>query len=156
MLRHLEATIPRQTGHQSVRQALHRTNQGGDHGRRVLPRYADELHVARGAFDKRRDVRVARAREEIAFPMPWHGAVLDTRRSLGNRDGVDDLPARLPFRRRPLAASHASARSQMRGQLALEHPARLHEQAPVDRLVRQLHRRIVRIGAHEPPRDLCR
>jgi hypothetical protein len=38
---------------------------------------------------------VSRAGQKIAFPVTWNDAVLDFRRAIPDRDGIDDLPARL-------------------------------------------------------------
>ena len=50
-----------------------------------------QQHVARLAFDERRDERASRAFKEIALPMPRHGAILDLCGALSNRHRVENL-----------------------------------------------------------------
>ena len=53
------------------------------------------MDVARLAFDERRDMSILRASQEIALPMTRDGAVLDARRTVRNRHGVNNLPTEL-------------------------------------------------------------
>jgi hypothetical protein len=50
-------------------------------------------------FDERRHIRASSAFQEIAFPVARHSSILDLRRSLANRDGIQDLAlSRTPSR----------------------------------------------------------
>ena len=62
---------------------------------RRAPRHTDETDVTRAPLDQRRHVGLPGADEEIALPMPRDRAVLNRRGALANRDGPDDVAARL-------------------------------------------------------------
>ena len=84
--------------------------------------------------------------------MPRDRTVLHGGGPLPNRDGPDDVAARLPCRgtrtanRVPLA--------QLGLQRLFKHPAALDEQAEIDRFVRHAHGRIIRMRLAEPAGDL--
>ena len=86
--------------------------------------------------------------------MARNRAILNTGRPLRNRDRIHDLPARLSRLRPFLAAAEGPTRPEMCGQFPLQRPARLRDQAAIDRLVRHAHRRVIRIFGHEPAGDL--
>jgi hypothetical protein len=71
----------------------------------------------------------------IARPAAGTGAILDLGRPIADRDGIDDLRARLACRRRGFAPAHDPAAAQMRQKLLLEHAPRLNEQAFADRFM---------------------
>jgi hypothetical protein len=71
----------------------------------------------------------------IARPVAGTGAILDLGRPIADRDGIDDLRARLACRRRGFAPAHDPAAAQMRQKLLLENATRLNEQAFVDRFM---------------------
>lgn len=63
--------------------------------------FAIELHqhhVARLTFYQRRDLAVATAKDQIAFPMSRHSSVLNARGTFTDRDSISDLS----MDRRPL------------------------------------------------------
>ena len=102
--------------------------------------------------DQRRHVGLSRAGDQVALPMSRNRAVLNCRGALANRDGPDDVAARL--RRRGTRTSNRASLAQLRLQRLVEHAAALHEQTQVDRFVRHVHRRIIRIRLTEPAGDL--
>ena len=154
MGREFQPAIPRQGGHQSRGQSVDAPRERPDDRLCVFPRDPDQADVARTPLDQRRDIGIARAHEQIAFPVPVDGAVLDGGRSFTNRDGPDDVAARL--RRCGTRTSHRASLAQLRLQRLFEHAAALDEQAQVDRFVRHVHRRIIRIRQTEPAGDLLR
>jgi hypothetical protein len=79
---------------QRLGQRPHVARQGlSDSGCR-LRRHPDEHHVPRVAFDQRRDLRVDGAGEQVAFPVPGHGAVDGLGGARANRNGVGERAAR--------------------------------------------------------------
>ena len=101
---------------------------------------------------ERRHVGLSRAGDQVALPMSRNRAVLNRRGALANRDGPDDVAARL--RRRGPRTSNRASLAQLRLQRLFEHAAALHEQAEIDRFVRHAHGRIIRIRPTEPTGDL--
>jgi hypothetical protein len=81
------------------------------------------------AFHQRRDVTVLRAAQQIAFPMTRNRSVFRFRRSFADRDGIDDLTARLSADGCVSRAAHASLRPQVVHQLFFQYATRLNEQA---------------------------
>jgi len=86
--------------------------------------------------------------------MPRNGSVVDLGRSLTNRDCVDDLAPWLAFRAGQLRTTKCLAMAQVGDQLFFQDTSSLDEQAPVDRLVGDMHAGIGRIRQPQPPRDL--
>jgi hypothetical protein len=66
-------------------------------------------------------------------------AVRDLSRALGDHHHVGDLALALMLCALRRRAAKASARAKVIAELALERPARLHEQREINRLVRDLH-----------------
>lgn len=64
---------------------------GRDNALGVLVVDLCEHHKAGMALDERGDVAVVGAHNQVALPMPWHGAILNFRRAFTNGDGVLDL-----------------------------------------------------------------
>ncbi|MBV6471202.1 MAG: hypothetical protein NBKEAIPA_03134 [Nitrospirae bacterium] len=62
--------------------------------------------------------------------------VVDARRTISDRDPVDNLPLWLAFRARVECPPHAPPRSELSQQFFLEHVAGLNEQAALGRFVR--------------------
>jgi hypothetical protein len=89
-------------------------------------------------------------------PVAGNGTILDLGRPIPDRDGIDDLPARLACRRRSFAPPHDPAAAQMHQKLLLENATRLNEQAFVDRLMRHSHGAILGMPGAQPPGDLLR
>lgn len=114
------------------------------------------MHQPGRAFNERGDVGVLGAGHEIPLPMARNGSILHLSRALGDGDGIDDLSPRLPGLAGALAPAHRTPRPQMRGELALQDAACLHEEAPVDRLMRHVERGIVRVRHHQPAGNLRR
>jgi hypothetical protein len=88
--------------------------------------------------------------------MTGDSAVLDFRRSFSNRDGIDDLTARLPADTRVLRAAYAALGPKMSNQLFLQHSSRLNEQATVNRFVGHAHTLVIEILGLQPSGDLFR
>src|SRR5580698_805810 len=95
------------------------------------------------AFHQRRDVTVLRAAQQIAFPMTRNSSVFRFRRSFADRDGIDDLTARLSADGCVSRAAHASLRPQVVHQLFFQYATRLNEEAAVNRLVGHSHARVI-------------
>lgn len=51
------------------------------------------MHITPLTFDERRDVRVFRTRNEITLPVSRDGTIVDARRSLGDRDRINNATA---------------------------------------------------------------
>jgi hypothetical protein len=68
-------------------------------------------------FYQGRNVAVLGAAQQIAFPMTRNCSIFDFRRPLADRDGLDDLTARVSEDRRVLRAAHAPLRPQVVHQL---------------------------------------
>ena len=94
---------------------------------RLFPRDPDQADVARAPLHQRCDIGIARTHEQVAFPVSRHRAVLDGGRAFANRDGVDDMPARVGRRafRPSIGSSLASASRQRYRQAALAAVRRL-------------------------------
>ena len=152
MGREFQAAIPGQRGHEALGQPPHVLGERLDDGARRASGHPNETDVARTPLDQRRHVGLPRASDQVALPMARHRAVLDGGGALPNRDGPDDVAARL--RRRGARTSHRASLAQLRLQRLLEHAAALHEQAHVDRFMRHVHGRIIRIRLTEPASDL--
>jgi hypothetical protein len=95
---------------------------------------------------------VAGADEEVSLPVAGYGAVVSRGGSLPNRHGVHDVAPRMG--RRALRSTIGAALAEVRHQRLLQHAATLHKKAEIDRLVRHVHLRIVRIRVSEPAGDL--
>ncbi len=67
--------------------------EGSHHGLGVLAVDFHEHRKPGVPLDERRDVGITASGNEVAFPMPGNGSVLDLRGSIGNRDTVDNLAA---------------------------------------------------------------
>ena len=100
MGRQFEAAVPGERGHEPGGQPRHVPRERVDDRPRRAPRHTDETDVTRAPLDQCRHVGLPGADEEIALPMPRDRAVLNRRGALANRDGPDDVAARL--RRRGL------------------------------------------------------
>src|SRR2546425_10676629 len=88
----------------------------------------DQHREARMALDERSHVRVVGARQQVAFPMPGNGAVLDFGRTFSDRNRIDDLSRQPAWRGAAFRIAHAPPGPQMPDQLFLEHPAGLDKQ----------------------------
>lgn len=98
---------------------------------------------------------LARLREEH-LPMARHRSILDLRRPLANRDGIQDLALSRGALRGGAGVPKVMLATRVLPQLTREDTATLNEQAPVDGFRRHLHVRIARKGASKPARDLLR
>jgi hypothetical protein len=83
-----------------------------------------------------------------------HRAVFHRSRPDPDRDDVRDLTAPAPLGAGVTGTADRPPRAQMREQLPLQHPTGLNEQAAIDRLMRHVPGRIIRIAALEPTGDL--
>jgi hypothetical protein len=114
----------------------------------------DELAVASRTFDQGRDPGRLFAQEEVPLPVAGDGTVFDLRGTLGDHDAAGDLSLSLALRALSLGVAGVPAASKAGRELAPQRAAALDEQRQVDRLVGDLHVRITRVGAAQPPRDL--
>ena len=142
MIRKFGSPVLGQRGHHPLRQVLNPGNQNADDAVAVLAANLEQHDKTLGAFDQRGDVAVSGTAQQIAFSVAGNGTILDLRRSVPDRHGIDDLPPRLPGCCRSSAPPHDPAAAQMGQQLLLENAARLNEQAFVDRLMRYVHGRV--------------
>src|SRR5580704_18572354 len=95
------------------------------------------------AFYQCRNITVLGAAQQIAFPVTRNRSVFHFRRSFANRDGIDDLTARLSADGCVSRAAHASLRPQVVHQLFFQYATRLNEEAAVNRLVGHSHARVI-------------
>src|ERR1700733_2683713 len=97
MRRELTTLIPGQRSGQVHRQRLDLLAQRLDDALGgAIPPELGEHHVPGMALYQRHDLRAAvSAEEQIALPMAGHGAILDLRRALRDRDHVRDPPTPL-------------------------------------------------------------
>jgi uncharacterized protein YqfA (UPF0365 family) len=150
----LHAAIPREARPKLGGKGLHVGGERVHHGLGVLAADLDQHQVAGGPLDQRRDVRVARSREQVALPVSRHGSILDLGRPLADRDRVGDAPSALPLARGVARPPHRATGPKMGGELLAKDAAGLHEQAPVDGLGRHLQSVFARVGARKPSGDL--
>src|SRR5271156_5767311 len=88
--------------------------------------------------------------------MTGNSAVLNFRRSFSDRDGIDDLTARLSARITLLRAADAALRPQRSNQLSFQRSPSLGEQATVNGFVRHAHTLVLGILGFQPSGDLFR
>src|SRR6266550_5302567 len=115
-----------------------------------------EHDVAGGAFDQGRDRGlVAGAEDQIAFPVPWHRAVLGLCRSFADHQhrGLEALTSLVGSALRP---ADSAAGAQTPGQFSTQLAAALDIEGLVDRLVRHAHLRLLRELQPQPAADLFR
>ncbi len=108
------------------------------------------------AFHQRYDVAVFGAAQQIAFPMTRNRSVFRFRRSFANRDGIDDLTARLAADGCVSRAAHAPFRPQVVHQLFFQYATRLNEEAAVNRFVGHSHARVIGKLNFQPSGNLSR
>jgi hypothetical protein len=121
----------------------------------MVDREIDQHRESGGALHQRADRRlVVPAHQEVPFPVPGNGSVGDLRRPFGDHHHVGDHPPSVagPCPRQSLGASCAQAARELLAKL----PPTLHEQALVDRLVRDPHAHIVGEILPQATRDLLR
>src|SRR5271163_1173151 len=106
------------------------------------------------AFYQRRNIAVLSTGQQIAFPMARNRSLFHFRRPLADRDGIDDLPARVFEDARVLRATDAALGSQVPQQLFLQHSAGLDEQATVNRFVGHAQALVRGILDLQPPGNL--
>jgi hypothetical protein len=104
------------------------------------------------AFDQRGDLRMGTAHQQVTFPMPWDGSILDLGRALVDGEAFDDAGVPDGLSARP---AHEAGAPEVADELLLKDVARLYEQAPVERLVRHPHRAIMRECVLEANGDLA-
>ena len=122
VLRQLETSIPGPRRPQARRESLHFANKGVHDRCRILAGVAHEMHIPRLSLDACRNMGVLGTGQEIAFPMPRDGPILDARRPFGNGYRIDNLPARVARLGCSLAAPQRPSRPQMRGECSLQRP----------------------------------
>src|SRR3546814_1194782 len=81
------------------------------------------------AFDQRRDVAAPRPGNEVAFPMPGHGAIFDRRRPFADRYRVLHLAKPVPFQAGVPRAADCALRPEMLEKLLLQDTTRLNERS---------------------------
>jgi hypothetical protein len=108
------------------------------------------------AFHQCRNVAVLGSAQKVAFPMTGNRSVFHFRRPLADRDGIDDLTARLTADGCVSRAPHAPFRSQVVHQLFFQHATRLNEETTVNRFVEHSHARVIGKLDFQPFRDLFR
>ncbi len=91
VVRQFHASIPRQRLTEPLRKCSDLRAEGRHHGLGVLAVHFHKHRKPGVPLDERRDVGIATSGNEVAFPMPRNGSVLDLRGSIGNRDPVDNL-----------------------------------------------------------------
>ena len=107
-------------------------------------------------LDQRDHVTVARPAQQITLPVSRNSTIFDFRRSLADRNGIDDLALRVPVNAGVPRAADVPLRSQMPNQLLFQRSARLQEQAAVNSFVRRVQALIVRVGLLQPSGNLLR
>ena len=95
----------------------------------------DQHHVARMAFNKRRDIAIPRSTYEVTLPMAWHRPIFNRRRPLADGYGILDLAEPVSFHAGVPGSADRAPRPQVLKKLLFQHAARLNEQAAIDRLV---------------------
>lgn len=91
MVREFHASIPGQRLTEPLRKLSDLRAEGRHHGLGVLAVNLHK-HCKPGVpLDERRDVGIATSGNEVAFPMPRDGSVLDLGGSIGDGDPVDNL-----------------------------------------------------------------
>jgi len=81
-------------------------------------------------------------------------SIFDFRRPLADRDGLDDLTARVSEDRRVLRAAHAPLRPQVVHQLFFQYSPRLNEQATVNGFVGHAQALVIGILGFQPSGNL--
>ena len=91
--------------------------QCGDDNSRVFAKHLDQGGKTRMTFHQGCDVTVLGAADKITLPMTRNGTVLDFCGPFPDRDGLDDLPARLSANTRVQRAADAALGPQAPHQL---------------------------------------
>src|SRR6266542_4588730 len=108
-----------------------------------------------GALDQGADRGTVQSEDEVALPVPRHGAVVGLGGTLADHDRWGGELLATPTSAGPWHTERTAA-AQACGQLAAQRPAALHIQRLVDRLVRDPHRPIMGEVDPEPVGDLLR
>src|SRR6266496_3732989 len=154
VLGHPQAAIPGQRGAQLLRQTRDLTAERSDDRAGVLAADGDEDDEAGLALDQGRDLAVAAAGEQVAFPVARDRPVGRLRWALPDRDGAEDLSlAAVAAAGAPRPADRARP-TQVLEQLALQGAAGLDEPGQVDRLVRHPHSLVLGVVRPQPTGDL--
>src|SRR6266852_2300835 len=120
----------------------------------TLPQ-VQQQHEPGRALDQGADRRgVARAHDQVAFPVPGHRPVRDLGGPLADHHHVLDPAA--PLAGLPAGPAQRPPRPQARRQLPAQRPPALHVDRLVDRLVRHPHLRLVRELRSQHHADLLR
>lgn len=130
--------------------------EGSHHGLGILAVDVHEQRKPGVPLDESRDVGIPASGNEVAFPMPGNGSVLDRRGSMGDRDTVDNLATTQSSDIAvPRLTDHPLGPSVLL-ELFFQPPTRLNEEASRDGLVRHLQALIIQVGPLEPAGDLFR
>jgi hypothetical protein len=135
---------------------LHLPDQSVDDAVGIFARDLDEQEEPGLTLDQCGDVTVLSSREEIALPVPGDRSVLYLGRPLSDGYRVNDLTARLSPGGGGFASAHQPPGAQTGDQLLSQDSSSLDEQALVDRLVGQPHRRVIAVFILEPAGYLLR
>jgi hypothetical protein len=90
VLGHVLAPIPGERLVELSREFLGLLDQGIDDGLGILAVDLGQQQVARMALEERGDLAVVAAEQQVAFPVPRHGALFNAGRALTDRDRVGD------------------------------------------------------------------
>ena len=152
VLGHLLALVPGQAHSQSARHCVERRGQrrGGRRGGSAFGK-RDEHRVAALGFDQGRNCGTATAADDqVAFPVPWRGPVVDLRGPVLDEHHVAQRASLMPP---PWPAMHPTSTEPFR-QLTRQRPPRINEQRLIDRLVRHPHLGVIGEVDAKPSRDL--
>ena len=130
--------------------------QSGDHRRRVLAGHLHQHAEPRMTLYQRGHLGVARPTQQIALPMTGNGPVFNLRRAFPDGDGIDDPALGVPVNAGVPRATDPPLGAQMPYQLLFQRPARLDEQAAINRFVGHAQALIIRIGLLQPSGNLLR
>jgi hypothetical protein len=100
-------------------------------------------------------VSVLAACKQIALPVTGDGAILDLRRPLADRDGIDDLTMGVPCSSSLYGATDESPGPRMLNQLLFQHSSSLDKQTTVEGLVGHAHALVAGIGRFSQPEICC-
>ena len=107
-----------------LRQSQHLAREARRHRVHIASGQLYEHGKSGRAFDHGRELGPMGTEEEVAFPVSRHDALIDLRRTIGDRRRTVDLAPPLTRDRVVHAATHRPSRPQMRAQCAREHAAR--------------------------------
>ncbi len=90
VISHFFTTIPGERLVEFSRQFVSMLDERVDHRFGVFALHSDQHDVSSMALNEGRDLAVASAHDQVAFPVTWHSAILDAGRSFSDRYRVGD------------------------------------------------------------------